>query len=66
MNVELEKEISKLSSLKKSIEEMGASLWRRWRQGEDRGIGTALRRPKFLGWSGKQSKSTAKDKILEK
>lgn len=27
MNVELEKEISKLSSLKKSIEEMGASLW---------------------------------------
>jgi len=27
MNVKLEKEISKLSSLKKSIEEMGASLW---------------------------------------
>jgi len=26
MNVKLEKEISKLSSLKKSIEEMGASL----------------------------------------
>ena len=27
MNVELEKELAKISNIKKSIEEMGASLW---------------------------------------
>jgi len=27
MNIELEKELSKLTNIKKSIEEMGASLW---------------------------------------
>ena len=37
-----------LSAYDEKLKEMGASLCRRWREGEDKRIRRAFRRPRFL------------------
>ena len=55
-----------LSAYDEKLKEMGASLWRRWREGEDKRIRRAFRRPRFLEWSGKEPENIAEADSAEK
>jgi hypothetical protein len=50
MIIELEKELLKLPNLKKSIEEMGASLWQGRFRKETSRIRMSNAGTRFLGW----------------
>jgi len=50
MIIELEKELVKLPGLKKSIEEMGASLWQRRLRTRTSWVRMSNARSRFLGW----------------
>ena len=52
-----------LSAYDEKLKEMGASLWRRWREGEDKRIRRASR---FLEWSGKEPENIAEAESAEK
>ena len=55
-----------LSAYDEKLKEMGASLWRRWREGEDKRIRRAFRRPRFLEWPWEKPENTAKAERTEK
>lgn len=55
-----------LSAYDEKLEEMGASLWRRWRKGEDNRIRRAFRRPWILGGFGEKSENIATIEGAEK
>jgi len=50
MIIELEKELVKLPSIKKSIEEMGASLWPRKSRKRTSWVRVPNARGRLLGW----------------
>lgn len=50
MIIELEKELVKLPNIKKSIEEMGASLWQRRFRKRTSWVGVSNAGNGFLGW----------------
>ena len=55
-----------LSAYDEKLEEMGASLWRRWREGEDHWIRRTFCWPWILEWSGKEPENTAAAERAEK
>ncbi|WP_367270570.1 peptide chain release factor 2 [uncultured Clostridium sp.] len=65
MNVELEKELSKLSNLKKSIDEMGASLDRPKLERDLHELECRMQEPGFWDDSKKAEEVTKKSKIIK-
>ncbi|MGM9933508.1 peptide chain release factor 2 [uncultured Clostridium sp.] len=65
MNVELEKELSKLSNLKKSIDEMGASLDRARLEREIHELECRMQEPGFWDDSKKAEEVTKKSKLIK-
>ena len=63
---ELEQIRLSLSAYDEKLEEMGASLWRRWRKGENNRIRRNIRWPRLLGRYGKKSKSIKTVKRIKK
>lgn len=57
MNIELEKELLKLPNIKKSIEEMGASLWQGSFRKTIKRIRTSNAGKWILGWYKKSRRS---------
>ncbi|MBC2429468.1 MULTISPECIES: peptide chain release factor 2 [Clostridium] len=65
MNIELEKELSKLSNLKKSIDEMGASLDRAGLEKELHELECKMQEPGFWDDSKKAEEVTKKSKLIK-
>jgi len=61
MIIELEKELVKLPIIKKSIEEMGASLWQRRNRTRTSWIRMSNARSRLLGWHKKSWRSYEKE-----
>ena len=63
---ELEQIRLSLSAYDEKLEEMGASLWRRWRKGKDNRIRRNICWPRFLDRYGKKSKSVKTTQSIKK
>lgn len=63
---ELEQIRLSLSAYDEKLEEMGASLWRRWCERKDNRIGRNICWPRFLGRYGEKPKSAKTIKRIKK